>query len=157
MVKELSVIGAENVKLTLKRVYSSTGVEYVFTMCCKHLLKVFNPCPGDEVALKVDRCFEVEFADGTKTTFCIEGDESGLVFEYQNISNETGISTAAAEPSTGSFLIPFATDGTEHVNSLCVTEITLPVSTDCLELAHLGEKLSLDSILSVVWYEAPQV
>lgn len=167
MGKEARIVNADDIELTLKKIYTDRGErEYRFVLCCKKILEIYNPCPGQPIALKIDQCFDVEFENGDHTVFClgditenlqhdIDGDlgsegPSNLVFYHQSLSVDSEYTSAHVNQNKGSYTLDVQTDETIHTNKVCVKNICIPVTADCLHAEHINSCVKLSNFFSVV-------
>lgn len=137
-----------NIVLHFKKIYNRCDANYVFKLCCKAVINVENECPGQELALKIPKCLLVEEFD---TVFCVEPTKHNkLVFRYQTLNVDDEVQCPEPVDIGGCFLIHFSTDNTEHENRLCILELCIPVTTDCLDACNIGRCVALENFISIV-------
>lgn len=163
MAKELKI---DNLNLVLKAVHSSNGVSFVLKSCCKQVVNLHNPCPGETVGLAIPKCISAN-VNGKDLVFCV--DTNDIVFEHQSLNVETEYGTSVVTEDSGHWLVAIKTDEVEHENKICVKNITIPITTDCLDEADFGQCINLNDIsqvvcmehclleiLRVIWLDGPQ-
>lgn len=139
--EELKLIN--NIELVLKRVWRGHNMapHYVFKLCCKKIAKLYNPCPGEDIGLTLPKCVNV-----FDTIFSIES----IIFDNQVVNVDERSSNAYVHQSNGNYLISLPSDSVEHVNTICINEICIYVTADCLDLSLLGKCANLDEFVTPV-------
>lgn len=133
-----------DIKLVLKRVYTNDGDKFFFTSCCKQIIKVNNPCPRKNIAFKIDKCIQA-----FDTIFCID-DIDNLNINAQNISVDTEPNDLSKTQLNGCYLLNMNTDPTQYENIICINNLLIPVSADCLDQTLLGKHINLKSFITIV-------
>lgn len=100
-------------KLVLKQIYSNGAKRYAFKLCCKSIIKIYNPCPKNNVALQISKCIQV-----LDTVFCV--DVANIKLTVQNTDLNIFV-------LGGSALFNIALDKIEHDNIVCVSDIFIIV------------------------------
>lgn len=118
---------------------------YVFKLCCKSIAHLSNPCPGETISLKLDKC-----VDALGTVFCIEDDDL-IKFNSQTINVKTEASNSLVVNNGGYYLINIASDLVEHNSIICVNDICIPVQADCIDETLLGQCVALDTFFKPVY------
>lgn len=143
MVKEIKILN--DVELVLKQIWGNGSKRYAFKLCCKNIVKIYNPCPGESIALKLDKC-----VDALGSTFCIDSSDN-MTFTNQVINvNENEQSIQVAELN-GKWLLFIDSDPTEHVNTICVSDLCIPVEADCLDEQIIGKCALLSTFVKPVY------
>lgn len=140
--EETRIINGDQVKLVLHRIYGNDQ-PYIFKLCCKEIVEIYNACPKQTLGLKIPKCIEVKL-NGNNTVFCL--DNENIVINYL-FGGEA--QTPTVTPLNGCWLIELNTEQVEHVSKLCVTDISIPVQTDCLDEANLGQCVPLNEFITV--------
>lgn len=84
--------------------------------------------------------------------FCLD-EKDGLLLNNQVISVDTGKSNASIMETNGSFIFRLSSDSVEHLNTICVNELIIPVKPDCLDESVIGQCIDLDDIVKPVFVE----
>lgn len=137
----LEITNANTIQLYLKQSYTSSKPVYQFNLCCKSLLKIHNPCPKQLIAFKICKCVEV-----LDTIFCV----TDVSIDYQLINTMSSNRQASFECVNGYYLLKLETDTTEYSNNLCINNIILTVSADCLDKNNIGKCAPLSKFINLV-------
>lgn len=119
----------KKIKLEFKKFYYDNKCEYSFVLCCLNVVNLVNPCPKQCIALKIPKCIKI-----LDTIADIVGDY--IIFEYKNIGLSSAKKTAIIEERSDSWLIHLETNKIEIDNKLCINNIYIPITIDCLPDKH---------------------
>lgn len=140
MVKEIKLEG--DIQLVLNRKWGQSN-PYSLKLCCKKVATLENPCPGEHVALKIDKCIAA-----LDQVFCVE---EMPTLNKQVINVQTGYEQNLIRELPGSWLLYVPTDNVEHGNKVCIKDLIIPVQPDCLDLASIGQCVDAKSMIKPVF------
>lgn len=122
------------VQFMLKQIWINGSHKYIFRLCCKNIVTLYNPCPNESVALKIDKCIQA-----FNSVFCVQS----VLFNGQSINVQSESVDMTVSDLNGYFLVHIPTNKTEHDNKICINDISILVEPDCLDTTLLGKCTSL--------------
>lgn len=97
--------------------------EYILKIPCKTTIKLHNPCPSENIALKIPKCFKLG-----KTTFCING---SITMKYQTLDVTHSTVCTKAAYVNGYYFLSINSSSSEKKNIICLHDICIPVEIFC--------------------------
>lgn len=145
MGKELELLN--DIELVLKQVWRTNKYVYGFELCCKQILKIYNPCPNHTIAFKLPKCIEI-----CGTVFKILSIDD-IAFKNQVIGIDSEINEPNIVETKNDWLLLISTDDIEHISTMCIYNIILKVTPDCMEYDLVNKCVYLSDIIELIYAE----